>query len=104
MKEIRYNLQNSLDECGEDYTLKTNDELINDITVFGIGKTDFHTADIERLIKENIAYEKNIKNFIEVICGRIITKQGATDYILSGNKLVKFIEDRADEVLLGDKE
>ena len=46
-------LQEVLNESGEDYTLKTNQELINIIIDFGCGETEFHTADIERLIKEH---------------------------------------------------
>lgn len=46
-------LQESLDESGDDYILKTNKELIDIISDFGMGETEFHTADIERLIVEN---------------------------------------------------
>ena len=46
--DIRVNLQ----ECLEDYTLKTDEELIEQISLFGCGEDEFHTADVERLIKE----------------------------------------------------
>ena len=46
-------LQNHLNESGENYTLKTNNELIDIISDFGIGETEFHTADISRLIDQN---------------------------------------------------
>ena len=51
--DIREKIQDSLDDSGDDYTLKTNEELIDIISEFGCGETEFHTADIERLIKEN---------------------------------------------------
>ena len=38
---------------GEGYTLKTDEFLIDMICQFGCGHFEFHTADIERLIKEN---------------------------------------------------
>ncbi len=41
-----------------------------------------------------------IKEFIKVINGRIISKQGASDYILNGNELVKFIEEKSGDALL----
>ena len=49
----RLQIQESLNEHDENYVLKTNSELIEMIMVFGCGETEFHTADIERLIKEN---------------------------------------------------
>lgn len=49
----RYKLQESLEDSGDDYVLKTNQELKNIIIDFGCGETEFHTADIERLIKEH---------------------------------------------------
>lgn len=56
----RKEIQESLDENQEDYKLKTNLELINVICDFGCGEKEFHTADIERLIKEH-------KKLIEVL-------------------------------------
>ncbi len=53
MDSIRKQIQDNMDECGDDYTLKTNDELIDIISNFGCGELEFHTADIERLLKEN---------------------------------------------------
>ena len=49
----RYKLQESLNDNQEDYTLKTNEELKDIIINFGCGETEFHTGDIERLIKEH---------------------------------------------------
>ena len=51
--DYRSKIQNSLDEAQDGYKLKTNDELIDIIVDFGCGKTEFHTADIERLIREH---------------------------------------------------
>lgn len=58
-------LQESLDESGDDYILKTNEELIDIIIDFGCGETEFHTVDIERLIKENDKQYEIIRSLIE---------------------------------------
>lgn len=50
---IKEEIQESLDEHGDGYILKTNKELIDIICDFGFGETEFHTADVERLIVEN---------------------------------------------------
>jgi len=52
MTHIRKQIQERLDEDGDGYILKTNDELIDIICNFGCGETEFHTADIERLLRE----------------------------------------------------
>ena len=49
----RYKLQESLDDSDENYTLKSNEEIKDIIQNFGCGWEEFHTADIERLIKEH---------------------------------------------------
>jgi len=51
--DYRSELQETLDECGENYTLKTNAELIDLIVDTGLDKGTFHAADIERLLKEH---------------------------------------------------
>lgn len=51
--DYRSDLQESLDYYDDGYRLKTNEEIIDIICDFGCGETEFHTADIERLIKEN---------------------------------------------------
>lgn len=58
--KIRENIQEILNEH-DDYVLKTNEELIDIISEFGLGETEFHTADIDRLITENIFLEKLLK-------------------------------------------
>ena len=50
---IRDAIQESLDNSYEDYTLKTNEELKEYIEEHGMMKVLFHTADIERLLREN---------------------------------------------------
>ena len=67
--EINYKkeLQESLDECGEDYILKINEELIDIICDFDMGETEFHTVDIERLIKENDKQYEIIDELIKFI-------------------------------------
>jgi len=61
MEKIKENIQESLIDMGDDYVLKTNDELIEIIIDSGCGEGLFHTADIERLIKENIYFSTKIK-------------------------------------------
>lgn len=41
-------------ECADDYgyTLKSDAQLIKQISKFGAGETEFHTIDIERIIME----------------------------------------------------
>jgi hypothetical protein len=63
----RKKLQESLDESGDGYALKTNSELINMIKDFGCGETEFHTADIERLIKENKKMVSVISNLVNAL-------------------------------------
>lgn len=58
MKSIKKQLQDRLDEDGDNYQLKTNEEIINIIIDFGFGETEFHTIDIERLLKENQRLKK----------------------------------------------
>lgn len=60
-------LQESLDESGENYILKTNKELIDIISDFGMGETEFHTVDIERLIKENDKQYEIIDELIKFV-------------------------------------
>lgn len=57
----RYKIQETLNEQEDSYTLKTNKELVNLIIDFGCGETEFHTADIERLIKEHSKLIETLK-------------------------------------------
>jgi hypothetical protein len=52
--EKYHKIKNDLADNLEDYEykLKSDAELIDDISKFGLGETEFNTADIERLIKE----------------------------------------------------
>ena len=63
MQPIREELQDSLWESGDDYILKTDEEIIEMISDFGCGETEFHTVDISRIIVENQRMKKllNIK-------------------------------------------
>ena len=61
MENFREKFQSNL----EDYILKTNEELIQIISAFGCGITEFHTADIELLIMENIQL-KNENDWIDI--------------------------------------
>lgn len=53
---------------------------------------------------EDVIPVEEVKKFIEIICGRIMVEQGVTNYITEGNDLVKFIEDKAGDALLGADE
>jgi hypothetical protein len=59
---IREMLQENLD----DYILKTDDELVDMIINFGCGELEFHTVDIERLIREKRQLEEKIEGLIEI--------------------------------------
>ena len=58
METIREQIQNALININDDYILKTDAELIDVISDFGCGETNFHTADIERLLKEKKHYQQ----------------------------------------------
>lgn len=58
IKKITDDLQESLQDIGDNYILKTNEEIINVISSFGCGETEFHTVDIERLVKESLFLSK----------------------------------------------
>ncbi len=59
LNKIREDLQKGLD-----YTLKTNIVLYDQISAFGEGMLAFHTADIERLIRENALMRARIEELI----------------------------------------
>lgn len=61
MKDIAREIQDNLDETDDGYILKTDEQLIDVIINFGCGETEFHTADIERLIREKQQLEKQLK-------------------------------------------
>ena len=61
MKDIAREIQDSLDETDDGYILKTDEQIIDTIINFGCGETEFHTADIERLIREKQQLEKQLK-------------------------------------------
>jgi hypothetical protein len=64
--KIRENLQEIINE-NDDYVLKTNEELIDIISEYGMGETEFHTTDIERLIEENNYFKRNFKNKEDIL-------------------------------------
>ena len=68
----RYKIQENLDVDSDGYVLKTNAELVNMIIDFGCGETEFHTADIERLIKENKKMVSVIENLVDVLSGTYV--------------------------------
>jgi hypothetical protein len=74
----RYKLQETLNDNDENHTLKTNEEVKNIIREFGCGWTEFHTADIERLIKEHEKMYKLLKESDQYLHIGFNTKQEST--------------------------
>ena len=79
------NIKEQLQEGLDDYILKTNEELVDDIICFGLGETDFHTTDIERLIKENEYLKK------EVVASELETLNIPDDFLPSRQEMDKEI-------------
>ncbi len=65
MRSIKDELQESLDDMGDDYQMKTDEEIIDMISEFGCGELEFHTVDINRIIVENQRMKK-ILNIEEI--------------------------------------
>lgn len=59
----------------EDYKLKTNQQLLNQIGEFGNGFDEFHTRDIERIIEENEKLKKE-KKWLEETKRELLLKHG----------------------------
>lgn len=60
-------IKEQIQENLEDYTLKTNEEIIDQLTEFGLGETEFHTADVERLIQENDFYKNQYEKVMKAM-------------------------------------
>lgn len=58
MRPIRQELQDHLDDSGDDYKMKSDEEIIDMICEFGSGELEFHTIDINRIIVENQRMKK----------------------------------------------
>ena len=69
MKDIAKMIQDGLDENDDGYILKTDEQIIDTIINFGCGETEFHTSDIERLIREKQQLEKQLKSYNLAIGG-----------------------------------
>ncbi len=63
MQPIKQQLQESEDESENGYQLKSNGQIIEIISEFGNGETEFHTCDIERLVVENERVREMINSF-----------------------------------------
>lgn len=72
---ISKSIQTNLDESGDDYKLKTNGELIDIISEFGCGETEFHTSDIERLIRELSFFREREEILVERVQQLLNEKQ-----------------------------
>ena len=59
MQKINVELQEYEKESG--YLLKTNDQIIEDITDFGYGEMEVHSLDLNRLVVENERAKKLIQ-------------------------------------------
>lgn len=67
MDHIRKLHQETLEESGDDYILKTDAELVDIICDFGCGETEFHTADISRLLGEKHFLEERNEGLVKAI-------------------------------------
>ena len=63
MQKIKEELQQMEDEQMDGYQLKTNEEIIDIISEFGNGETEFRTLDINRLVVENDRAKRLIELF-----------------------------------------
>ena len=97
MKIMNYReqLQESLDDSEENYTLKTNEELIDIIIDFGCGETEFHTADITRLINEH----KKLIEILDIVTANLSlsgtsleNEYRKTEAIKLGKQLLKLVK------------
>lgn len=61
MRSIKSILEESILDSGDDYVLKTDDEIIEIIQDFGSGICEFHTLDINRLVVENQRMKEKLK-------------------------------------------
>jgi uncharacterized protein YdaT len=64
-KNNKMTIAEEIQESLDDYTLKTDEELVDDLMQFGSGETEFHTADIERLIREKRLLEEKVESLLE---------------------------------------
>lgn len=55
IENFKEEFQFSLDNCYDSYQMKSDEEILEIISNFGCGETQFHTADIERIIREKQA-------------------------------------------------
>lgn len=95
MKSIREELQEWEDEQMGGYQLKTNEELIDIISEFGNGETEFHTVDINRLVVENervLRYVKELEQMGQIysLPGNATAKYEPT-YVKHLNNIVKHL-------------
>lgn len=60
---IKKQIQENLD----DYTLKSNKQIMDKLTYFGSGVAKFHTADVERLIQENEFYKNQYEKAMKAM-------------------------------------
>lgn len=72
--DYKEKFQAVLGEYGEDYQLKTDGQLIDQIMEFGLGETMFHTADVERIITEKQLLERQHKSgkFVKMFANWLI--------------------------------
>jgi hypothetical protein len=63
MQKIAVVIKQMEDEQMVGYQLKTNEEIIDIISEFGNGETEFHTLDINRLVVENDRAKQLIELF-----------------------------------------
>lgn len=99
MNKIKDSLQEILDEQSNGYQLKTNEEIINIISNFGCGQTEFHTADINRLVVENERTKKLIELFESSKTEPIIPKShGNIEYNIGYSEAISNLIKKLQEI------
>ncbi len=71
IKTFDMTIAEHLQENLEDYTLKTDDQLLDAISQFGCGELEFHTADVERLVLEKQYWEKDRNALNKMMTDRV---------------------------------
>jgi len=67
IEDIANKIQANLEESGDSYRLKTDSQIIDMIIDFGCGETEFHTADIERILRQKRLLQEKVDVLLEII-------------------------------------
>lgn len=80
MKKIKEELQENEDYYPDGYQLKTNDQIINDISEFGNGVMEFHSLDANRLVVENERAKELVDHFLKLKLEHEMPNDNKVDY------------------------